>query len=165
MGLQEGKVLKPERYSDVKEVNKVGMMAGWRVAIWILAAVVFFGGISVAVWYFGVAASDEKGKGEQTKIVNDGQNRVNAQEWFEGQYGKILETDRQIVEAAAQLKASPADEIYKENLIGLKNSCIRMTEAYDAEANKVSRGQWKREDLPLQIDDTNTKTDCKETTK
>lgn len=148
---------------EIRDTNRAAMSVGWRMAIWIVIAVLFFGSIGVGIWWFKVGASDVKGSGDQTRITNDGRNRVNSQEWFEGQYQQIVSSDRRIDEAAAQLKADPKDEIAKANLAGLKNRCIEMVGNYNAETRKVSRGQWRSVDLPFTIDDTDPKTDCKET--
>lgn len=137
----------------------------WRGIVLLLVAVLVLGGIGAGIWAFKVATSDIKGAGDQTRITNDGRNRVNAQEWFASQYEQIRSTDRRIDEAAAERAANPTDDFYKTNYTGLVNRCMEMVGAYNAEANKVSRGGWRDEALPFQIDATNTETDCKETGK
>lgn len=149
--------------SDIREGSYVARTAGWRVAVWILAAVVFFGLIGAGIWAFKVVTSEPKGAGDAARITNDGRNRVNAQEWFVGQYEQIKSTDRRITEAAVELKAKPEDEFARTNYRGLVNRCIEMVGNYNAEANKVSRGKWRDDTTPFQIDDTDSTTDCKET--
>jgi hypothetical protein len=150
---------------EIRDGNRAAMSAGWRLALWVIAIVLLIGAISAGIWAFKVSSSGIKGEGDQTRIVNDGRNRVNSQEWFEEMYQKIISTDKNIDEAAVAFKANPKDEIATENLAGLKNRCNDMVGQYNAEANKVSRGQWRRVDLPYMIDDSDPKTDCKETTK
>lgn len=147
---------------DIREANYVARASGWRLALWILAAVVFFGAIGGGIWAFKVANSDLKGAGDQTRIVNDGRNRVNAQEWFHGQYEQIRSTDRRIDQAAADLAAKP-DDINRTNYTGLVNRCMEMVGNYNAEARKISRGKWLDPNLPAQIDNTDPATDCRET--
>lgn len=151
---------------EIRETNAVARSAGWRIALWIVAIVVLIGLIGGGIWVFKVVTSGPRGAGEQTRITNDGRNRVNAQEWFAGQYGLIRSTDRRIDEAAADLaKAKPGDDFPQINYRGLVNRCMEMVGNYNAEATKVSRGQWRDESLPFQIDDSDPATDCKETPK
>lgn len=137
----------------------------WRAGVWIVVAVLFVGAIGGGIWWFNVATSGVKGAGDQTRIVNDGRNRVNAQEWFHSQYAQILAADRQLDEAAANLKANTGkddESFYRTNYTGLKNRCAEMVANYNAEAQKVSRGQWRDQSLPFEVTDSDTKTDCKE---
>lgn len=154
-----------EPWYESDNPSRVARGIGWRAATWIVVGVLFFGAIGVGIWYFKVATSGAKGAGDQTRIVNDGRNRVNAQEWFEGQYNLILGADQKLDQAAADKAASPGDAFAATNYTGLVNRCIDMRNAYNAEANKVSRGQWRDPRLPYQIDQTDPKTDCKETAK
>ena len=150
---------------DVRDANFVARRTFPSALLWLFVAVLVFSGIGVAVWYFGVATSGVKGAGDATKITNDGRNRVNAQEWFATQYELIRSTDRRIDEAAAARKAKPGNDIAETNYQGLKNRCMEMVGNYNAEAQKVSRAQWRDPNLPTQIDDSDPKTDCKETAK
>lgn len=149
--------------------DRVARSAGWRMGVWIVAAVVFFGLIGIGVWGFKVATSDVKGAGDQTRIINDGRNRVNAQEWFEAQYAQVLTADKNLDEAAANLKAHPVGDanhdFWQTNYTGLKNRCNEMAANYNAETKKVSRGKWLSPDLPYEIDGSDPKTDCKESEK
>lgn len=135
------------------------------VAAWVIGLVLLAGAISGGIWAFKVGFSGPKGAGDQTRITNDGRNRVNAQEWFQGQYGQILAADRNLDQAAANLNAHPSGDdhdFYLTNYTGLKNRCVDMVTAYNAEALKVSRAQWRDPALPQHIDDSDTTTDCKE---
>lgn len=135
------------------------------MGVWILAFVALAGVITAGVWGVKVLVSGPKGAGDQEIITNDGRNRVNAQEWFESQYAQILSADRNLDEAAKNLAVNPADDFWRANYTGLKNRCVDMVNAYNAEARKVSRSEWRTPDLPLQIDDSDSKTDCKETVR
>lgn len=135
------------------------------MGVWILAFVALAGVITAGVWGVKVLVSGPKGAGDQEIITNDGRNRVNAQEWFESQYAQILSADRNLDEAAKNLAVNPADDFWCANYTGLKNRCVDMVNAYNAEARKVSRSEWRTPDLPLQIDDSDSKTDCKETVR
>jgi hypothetical protein len=151
---------------EIREANAVSRSVGWRAAIWILAAILFIAAIGVAVWYFKVATSDAKGAGDQTRIVNDGRNRVNAQEWFQSQYGQIKAADKNLDNAQRELTAATTAEdksFWRTNFTGLQNRCNDMVQAYNAEANKVSRGQWRDASLPYQIDSADAATDCQPT--
>jgi len=151
--------------NEIRDANRDAMSAGWRLAIWIIAVVVFFGALGVGIWYFKVHTSDVKGEGDQKRQNNSNVNRTNAQQWFEAQYGKIRETDRNIDQAAAERKAKPDDEILRANYLGLQNSCVRMVEEYNAKSTQVLYEDWKSPGLPDRIDGTDNITDCKESTK
>ncbi|WP_431728623.1 hypothetical protein [Verrucosispora sp. TAA-831] len=148
---------------DVADASAVGMSAGWRITLAALAVAAVLGLTSIGVWYFQVATSGVKGAGDATRITNDGRNRVNAQEWFVGQFEQIRSTDRRIDTAAAELAAKPDDEFAATNHRGLVNRCMEMVGAYNAEAQKVSRAGWRDAGLPDRIDDTDPATDCRAT--
>jgi hypothetical protein len=154
-----------EPWYESTNPTRVARGASWRIAVWILAIIVFAGLISGGVWLAKVLLSEPKGAGDQELIVNDGRNRVNAQEWFASQYGQILAADRNLDEAAANVAANPDDPFYRTNYTGLKNRCVDMVTAYNAEAAKISRGKWISPDFPSRIDETDPKTDCKESAK
>jgi hypothetical protein len=145
---------------EVADASAVGMSAAWRAALAVIGVVLLVGGISVGIWYFKVKTSDIKGAGDATRITNDGRNRVNAQEWFAGQYEQIRSTDRRIDEAYAELSRKPT-EFAETNYRGLVNRCMEMVGTYNAEAQKVSRAQWRGPSLPVRIDDTDPTTDCR----
>ncbi|MFY1595439.1 hypothetical protein [Micromonospora sp. WMMD737] len=149
-----------EERREVADASAVGLAAGWRIVLAGLAVAAVIGLVAVGVWGFRVATSDVKGAGDATRITNDGRNRVNAQEWFVGQYEQIRSTDRRIDEAYAELSRKPT-EFAETNYRGLVNRCMEMVGAYNAEAAKVSRAQWRDTSLPERIDDTDSTTDCR----
>lgn len=137
----------------------------WRAGIWIVAVVLFVALIGGLIWGGRVLFSPVKGAGDQELIINDGRNRVNAQEWFAGQYGQILTADRNLDQAAADLAKNPTGDFEKTNYTGLKNRCVDMVNTYNTEALKVSRGKWISPNLPQQINTTDEATNCLETTR
>lgn len=155
-----------EPWYESESPGRVARGAGWRIGISILAIILFFGFISIGIWFFKVKTSDVKGAGDATAQINSGVNRVNAQEWFHGQYGQIQAADRQLDELAANLAANigKTDEsFWRTNYSGVKNRCVEMVAVYNAEAQKISRAQWRDTALPIHIDTTDPKTDCRET--
>lgn len=151
---------------EVREGNAVARSVGWRASLWIVAIVIGVGVLSGGIWAFKVATSDVKGAGDATRITNDGRNRINAQEWFHGQYEQVKSADKRLDRAAADLRTAEAAkatdlDFYRTNLTGLTNRCLEMVGNYNAEANKVSRGKWRDPALPFQLDDTDPATDCK----
>lgn len=152
---------------EIREVNYVARHAGWRIALWIIAFVVLAGAISGGIWAVKVATSDVRGAGDQARIVNDGRNRVNAQEWFHGQYNEIKSTDKNLDNLQADLAAATTAEdkaFARTNLTGTQNRCNDMVAAYNAETQKVSRGKWLDPNLPYAIDDSDPSTDCQPST-
>lgn len=156
---------------DIRDASYASRHAGWRIGVWIVVVIAGAGLLSGAIWAFKVVTSDVKGEGDQTRITNDGRNRVNAQEWFHGQYNQIKAADRQIGESAVRLAEATtarneADRLFwRDNLSGQRNRCEQMVAAYNAEANKVSRGKWRDPVLPFQIDGMDTATDCQPATE
>ncbi len=137
----------------------------WRIALWIVGVVAFFALLTGGIWFAKVLLSGPKGAGDQEIITNDGRNRINAQEWFAGQYGQILTADKNLDQAAANLAANPTGEFEKTNYTGLRNRCNDMVNTYNTEALKVTRGKWISPNLPERIDSTDPATDCQETKK
>ncbi len=157
---------RPNPYAnEIRDANAGARSAGWRAAIWIAAAVVFFGAIGVGIWWFKVATSEVKGAGDQTRIVNDGRNRIAAQEAFEQLYAQIQAYDRNLDQAAKDKTEHPGDAFYTTNYSGLVKTCNDAVGQYNADARKVSREKWIAPDLPYEIDLNDPKTDCKESTR
>lgn len=151
-----------------KEIDSVTRSAGWRAGVWIIVGVVFFGLLGGLLWMFGVFTSDIKGKGEQVKIVNDAQNRTQAQEWFVAQYQLIQSTDAKLdgMKEQADAALDPSQKaILMSAFTGTKSRCLDMVAAYNAETQKVSKGKWLDASLPFSIDTSDPKFDCKETVR
>jgi hypothetical protein len=146
---------------DLADANYAGRRAGLSLFAWLAVFLAVIAVIGAVIWGVKVATSDVKGAGDATRITNDGRNRINAQEWFAGQYEQIRSTDQRITVAAEALAADPADEIAKTNYTGLINRCLEMVGNYNAEAVKVSRGKWRDPALPYAIDTTDPATDCR----
>lgn len=132
------------------------------VGIGLLTLVLIFA-LAIGVWAFRVATSDIKGRGDQTIRINSATNRTGAQERFEDLYQEILAADRRIDVAAAANAAAPTT-VTSTNLAGAVSYCIGVVGDYNAAARKVSQAQFRAFDLPAQIDNLNTATDCKEST-
>lgn len=154
-----------EPWYESSNPDRVARSAGWRIGVWVLAAVVFAGLVGVGIWGFKVATSGVKGAGDQTRIVNDGRNRIAAQESFEALYAQIQAYDRNLDQAAKDKAEHPADAFYATNYSGLVKTCNDAVGQYNADARKVSRAKWLSPDLPYEIDTNNPATDCKESAR
>lgn len=154
-----------EPWYESDNPSRVVRGGSWRVALWIVGIVLFFGALSVGIWYFKVATSGVKGAGDQTRIVNDGQNRIAAQEAFEALYAQIKAYDRNLDQAAKDKAEHPGDPFYATNYSGLVKTCNDAVAQYNADARKVTRAKWISPDLPYEIDLNDPATDCKETAK
>ena len=151
------------RKEDLREFDRDIRSVGARVAIWTIVGLLFFGAIGGGIWAFKVATSEVKGRGDKTRIINDGKNQIAAQETFEALFQQIQAHDRNLDQAAADKAEHPGDTFFATNYSGLVKTCNDTVFQYNAEANKVSRAKWMSEDLPFQIDQTNPLFDCKET--
>lgn len=155
-----------KRYREEwKEIDSVSRSAGWRAVAWISAGLLVIGAITAVAWMYSVATSDIKGQGDQTKIVNEAENRIASQEEFQELYNKILAYDRNLEQAAKDKAANPGDQFHATNYTGLKNQCNTAVGEYDALARKVTAAKWRSQDLPFSIDQDDPLTDCKENLK
>lgn len=156
---------KRDPWYDSDNPTRVARGFTWRAAVWVIGVVLFVGAIGVGVWYFKVATSDIKGAGDATRQVNTGKNRIASQEAFEALYAQIQAYDRNLDQAAADKAEHPGDAFFATNYSGLVKTCNDAVGQYNADARKVSRAKWLTDDLPYEINITDPKTDCKETSK
>lgn len=148
---------------DRREFDSASRFVGSRAAVWIVAAVVFSLLVGGGIFWARVATAPVKGWGDEQIIVNDGRNRVNAQEWFASKYGFVKGQDAKIPGMQANLEATKgtADEaLWRASLTGLQNLCLQAVQEYNAETEKISRGRWKSPNLPFSLPDGEA-TDCK----
>lgn len=155
------------RWHDSSNPTTVARGFTWRAMVWVGAVLAFFAVVGGVIWGVKVATSEVKGRGDATRITNDGRNQINSQEWFAGQHGQILAADQKLDQAKAELDAAigkPAESFARTNYTGLVNRCLDMVNAYNAETKKISRGKWLTPDLPYEINLNDPTTDCKEKT-
>lgn len=151
----------PYYESDNPTVAAVGVT--WRAMIWIICIVLFAGAVSAGIWYFNVATSDVKGKGDAVRTVNAGVNQLAQQAYFQQTYADIQAADRKLDQLAADkaAKVEGADIRYS----GAVSYCQGLIGDYNAAARKEIASKFRDIDLPDQIAATDPKTDCKETVK
>lgn len=132
-----------------------------RVGLIIFLVVLFFIVTPLAVWGFRVATSDVKGQGDSIITKNSSTNRISAQERFEDLYADIKATDAKIGPAKQAMKADPDSQVAQTNYTGLVNYCLDVVGDYNAEARKYTSADFRSIDLPAQISDVDSATDCK----
>jgi hypothetical protein len=130
--------------------------------VWLIAVLAVVGLISVGAWGFRVLTSDVKGQGDSIIQKNSATNRIFAQQNFEERYQDILAADRRIDTVYLAWKADKTDPTLTTNLTGTINYCIDAVAEYNADARKFLLEDFKAEDLPDVISNTNPLTDCKE---
>ena len=86
---------------DSDNPSRVARGASWRVGLWIIGIVIFFGLLTAGIWAIKVATSDVRGAGDQAQKVNAANNRIFAQEHFFTLYNNLLAYDQQLDQAAA----------------------------------------------------------------
>jgi hypothetical protein len=131
------------------------------MVLYILGTLLVIAVISVGVWGFRVATSDTKGRGDATVIKNSARNRINAQETFEKLFADIKATDRKIEVADSAAKAAPQDPTLRQNASGIRQYCLSVVSDYNARARSYSAEDFRSADLPYQIDNLDSTTDCK----
>ena len=148
--------------AEWKEFDRESRRAGSRLALWIVLGVAFTLLLGGGIYALKVATAPAKGWGDEQIIVNDGRNRVNAQEWFAGKYGHVRGQDSKLsgMKAAWDSAKGTADEgRLRDAYTGTQNLCLQAVAEYNAEALKVSRGRWRSPDLPFSLPD-GPATDC-----
>jgi hypothetical protein len=133
----------------------------WRLAIWIIALIVFIGLISIGVWLFKVGTSDVKGQGDAVQTKNSGTNRIRAQEEYVQTYNDIVAADKR-VQVMYDAKAIDPSTVNNTNYTGAVNFCIQLVADYDALIDKYTSADFIPEGYPEKIDTLNSETDCKE---
>lgn len=154
-----------EPWYDSDNPSRVARGASWRLGVWVVAAVVFFGLIGIGIWGFRVATADVKGRGDVTVKVNQADNRLFAQGQFNDLYQEVLASDRKLDQAAKDVSDHPGDTFYSTNYTGLKAHCEDTVAQYNSAARKISQAKFRDEDLPYQLDGSDSKADCKPTTE
>lgn len=121
--------------------------------------------VAAAGWWFAygskVLASEPIGKGDAIIQKNSAENWLKAQARFEDMYANIEAADRNIV-IAHQAYENEASTFNERNYTGLQMSCMDMISEYNAEARKYLAQEFRAIDLPAEIDQTMSTTDCKE---
>lgn len=141
-----------------KEMNRAGRFGiGWVIAILVIVAL-----IGAAFWGISVLTSAPKGIGDAVVKKNSSSNWTAAQARFEDMFQDVLATDKKITVAATALALDPDDKTLQANFTGTTNYCISVVGDYNAEARKFLSQEFRAADLPDQIDDRDSATDCKE---
>jgi hypothetical protein len=145
---------KPVRQT-AKGIVWVGVLTG--------VALTVFGVLGVLHWGFGVFTSDVKGRGDAEVIKNDARSRIRAQEGFEKLFADVRAADQQLNVTAEVLGTKPGGDVKLETeLLGQKHYCLGLVSEYNAKARSFSQQDFKAADLPQDIDQAASDTDCKE---
>jgi uncharacterized protein YlxW (UPF0749 family) len=120
--------------------------------------------VPICVWIFTVVTSDTKGKGDQIIRNNSEVNRTEQQQMFEDLYAQIISLDQRIDLAKqavdTDIAAGKDTTISQQNLLGAQNVCLEAIGDYNAAARKVLAKDWRSPDLPQEIDQSDSATDC-----
>lgn len=153
-----------EYFTDSDNPDKVLWGFGWRgTLIATVLAVLCIGG-GWAIWHMKVFTSEYKGAGDAKIEINSGKNRLAAQERFVALYNAIQKQDKDIEVLAATLKRKP-NEFNQTNYDAAIMTCNTVVAEYNAFADQARAENWRPENLPYQIDTTDSRFDCKETSK
>jgi hypothetical protein len=123
--------------------------------VWIDAAIVAIGAISIGLWAFGVFTSDIKGAGGAIKQSNSTVNRVQKQEMFEQ---LVADYDGYVVKIGqlALIVATTSDATDKDlrttELLGMTQVCVDVAQQFNAESRKYTSRDWKSAGLPPSLD-------------
>lgn len=148
---------------DRRDFDSAARFGASRIILYLVVFLLVGGVISGVVYWVKVATAPVKGWGDQQIIINDGQNRVNAQEWFASKYGFIKGQDAKLPGMRENLEATkgtPDEGLWRSSLTGTTNLCLQAIEEYNVEALKISRGRWMSPNLPFSLPDGEA-TNCK----
>lgn len=131
------------------------------IALWTFAAIVAAGVISVILWSFGVFTSGIKGAGDAQVTKNSAVNMIRQQEGFEQLYQDIKVADRNLTITSIRASAHPTDDKIATEQAGQQMYCNGLVGDYNAKARKFTAQDFRAADLPKEINQDNTQTDCK----
>jgi len=140
-----------------QEANRgIRFSLGWVIAIVLIVLL-----LGAAIWGITVAVSGPKGVGDAVIKKNSAENWTAAQARFEDLYADIQASDRKIEVARNAVATSPDDKTAQQTLQGVQSACISFVGEYNAEARKFLSQDFRSADLPAQIDNHDSTTDCK----
>lgn len=148
-------------FSELDYATRAGF---WYAAKWVGACLLAGVVVVVALWATGLLFASPKGAGDAYKTNQSGSNRISKQEMFEQMYADIQSADQNIGVLHDAMLSDPS-YVSKTNYTAAKLACNQLVTSYNAEARKYTSQQWRSNDLPSSIDQTNPKFDCKEATK
>lgn len=129
--------------------------------VWLIVTVIILALSGVGVWVFRVLTSEIKGQGDAIIQRNSAENWTAAQARFEDMYAEVVATDRKVTAAWEAYQADAENLTAKQTYYGTQNVCYSMVADYNAEARKFLSEDFRSADLPAQIDEFDTATDCK----
>jgi hypothetical protein len=150
------------KWYENDDPEKVVKSGAWRLGVWVLIIVGISLLIGALTWGAKVLLSDPVGQGNAIIQKNSSTNRIFAQQNFEERYQDILGADRRIDVVYLAWKSDKSDPTLTTNYTGTVNYCIDAVAEYNADARKFLLEDFKAQDLPDVISNTNPLTDCKE---
>lgn len=139
-----------------------GLGAGAILLIVIGLIGLIIGGIFFTI---NVLLAPAKGQGEATMKKYSAENWTKAQAKFEDLYAGIQASDRKIDTAYQAKTANPTDLTLSQQYSGIVSGCFDLVKDYNAESRKFLAEDFKSTDLPYQINQSDSRFDCKENTK
>lgn len=150
-------------WSEIDYDTRHAFWWGWK---WVGGSIVAIVVVVAALWATGVLWAGPKGAGDAYKTNQSGTNRIAKQEMFEQLYADIQAADQRVNTFFLAKQASGGESYPAQvNYTGAVNACNQLVANYDAEARKYSSADWRDNELPERIDQTDPKFDCKETKK
>jgi hypothetical protein len=137
---------------DNSNADKVARSGAWRIMLWITVFAVFFALLGWLLWGLGVIGAPVKGAGDAFKQKESANNRIAKQELFEELYADYESTVAKIKPAKQAMKQNPDSIIKQTEYTGLQNYCLDVVAQYNAESNKYLAVDFKRADLPYELD-------------
>jgi hypothetical protein len=136
------------------------VLRGWMIAVLVIVLSLVTG---AALWAAGVFTSDVKGRGDAQVTKYSAPNRIGANKTFEQLYADIIAADKNINVTAKALASNPSDGKLNTEYRGQVMYCNDLVAEYNSAALAFLSEEFRRAELPHQINTSNEATDCEET--
>lgn len=130
-------------------------MSRSKITLIVIGTVLGIAILIVGGWAYRYYTAPIRGQIEQREEVQSGDYRLYSYEHFYNMYANIQAYEDQIRNQQEMLETVEGDEAarYRQNINALKNQRASAIREYNSDARKEeSRGQFRSDDLPYQID-------------
>lgn len=149
-----------EHWSESDDFNRVARGLNWTAARWVVFWVLLLAALVGGGFWLKVALAPVKGAADVHVEVNSAKNRIAGQELSQQMYNNILKYDRNLDQALRDKTEHPGDDFYATNYSGVVKICNDAVADYNAAAAKIRTAPWWSPELPVEIDNSNPRTDC-----
>lgn len=137
---------------DRRDFDRAVRWTGGRIALLVVAILIFVGLIGWGIWGITVATSGVKGQGDGVIQKNSSENWIKQQAKFEELYAEYESTLVRIDQFKIAADADPNNAIAQTNYNGQISHCTNLVSEYNAATRSFLSEDWKSIDLPPSLD-------------